>query len=121
MRYKKGKEAFDEITQGKGEEMMKPLRDFSPDFERFIMEYPFGDLYTRSQLDLKTRELITLSSLITLGFALPQLKLHMKAAIAAGCTKSELTETIIQLTAYAGFPTCINAMMVLKEVYDELG
>lgn len=121
MRYSKGKREFDKITNGEGEKMMQPLRDIAPDFERFIMEYPFGDLYPRTELDLKTRELITIASLTTLGYALPQLKLHVKAAIGAGCTKSELTETITQLSAYAGFPACINAMMIVKEVFDEMG
>lgn len=118
-RYLKGKEQFDKITDGKGEEMMDIIRKVSPEFERFIMEYPFGDLYSRNELDLKTRELITIASLTTLGHALPQLKLHIKAALNCGCTKTEITETILQLTAYAGFPACINAIIVAKEVFEE--
>lgn len=48
---------------------------------------------------------------------LPQLKVHIKAALNVGCTQEEIKEVIIQMAAYAGFPAALNAMFVAKEVF----
>ena len=81
---------------------------------------PFGEFYAHSDLlDLKSRELITLSTLITQG-TWPQLKIHLYAALNVGCTFVEIEQAILQLIVYVGMPKVINAMTVLKEVRDEM-
>ncbi len=79
----------------------------------------FGDVYGRPELDLKSREIATIASLTTLGSAIPQLKVHVHAALNVGCTRQEIIEIMIQMAVYAGYPTALNALFAAKEVFDE--
>jgi 4-carboxymuconolactone decarboxylase len=97
------------------------LKDISPEMARFVIEFPYGDIYSRPGLDMKTRELITIASLTTLGHARDQLKAHVHNALNAGCTKDEIIEVIIQMSVYAGFPVALNALFATKEVLEEKG
>ena len=81
--------------------------------------FPFGELYSRNILDLKTRELCTIAALTVQGFALPQLKLHIRAAIRCGASRPEVAEVITQMTAYCGFPAATNALLIMKDVFDD--
>ncbi len=72
---------------------------------RYTIEYPFGDIYSRQGLDLKSREIATVAALSAMGNAEPpQLKVHINAALNVGCTPEEIVEIIIQMSVYAGFP-----------------
>jgi len=82
--------------------------------------FPFAELFTRSVLDLKTRELCTVAALTVQGFALPQLKLHIKAALRCGASREEVVETITQMIAYCGFPAATNALLTAKELFEQL-
>jgi len=118
-RYKKGWETLGKINSQAGQRILDLLKDISPDMARFVIEYPYGDIYSRPGLDLKTRELLTIASLTTLGYAKDQLKAHIKNAFNAGCTKEEMTEVMMQMSIYAGFPAALNALFILKEVLQE--
>ena len=59
----------------------------APDFAKYMIEFPFGDLYARPELDLKTREIVAVAALTALGYATPQLKFHIGAALNAGCSR----------------------------------
>lgn len=118
-RYKKGWETLAGINSEAGERILSMLEDISPDMAKFVIEYPYGDIYSRSGLDIKTRELITIASLTTLGYAKDQLRAHVHNALKAGCTKVEIIEVMIQMSVYAGFPAALNALFVAKEVFAE--
>lgn len=120
-RYQKGLETLGRINGEAGERIINLLKDISPDMARFVIEFPYGDIYSRNELDLKTRELITIASLTTLGFAQQQLKAHVSNALSAGCTKEEIIEVIMQMSVYAGFPASLNGMFAAAEVFDENG
>ena len=119
-RYEKGKETLESIQGKSVEEIFKGLEDIAPDLSRFVIEYPYSEIYTRKDLDLKTREICTVSALTVLG-TIPQLKEHINAALNVGNTPSEIVEVIMQMSAYCGFPKSINAMMAAKEVFNERG
>jgi len=70
------------------------LKRIAPDFERFLVEFPFGDIYSRPGLDVKSREIATVAALTALGFAAPQLRVHIHGALRAGCSKEEIVELI---------------------------
>ena len=92
------------------------LSAISPKLNEFAIEFPFGNFYANEHLlDLKTRELITIASLVTQGM-LPQLKLHIEGAFNIGCTFDQIEQTILQMSVYVGMPKTINAMKVFKEV-----
>jgi 4-carboxymuconolactone decarboxylase len=78
-----------------------------------------GDIYSRPALDLKQRELITLTSLITQGAGERQLIFHFKAALHIGWSLEELIEIIIHCAAYSGFPRAAFALEVLQQLNSE--
>jgi 4-carboxymuconolactone decarboxylase len=118
-RFQKGLKILNSINGTNGQRIMKLLNDISPDMARFVIEFPYGDIYSRPGLDLKTRELLTIASLTTLSTAPAQLKAHVRNAINAGCTKEEIVETIMQMCVYAGFPAALNGLFEAQEVFIE--
>jgi 4-carboxymuconolactone decarboxylase len=95
------------------------IKALAPEFAWVNVTFPFGELYTRDVLDLKTRELCTVSALTVQGFSLPQLKLHIDAALRAGASREEVIEVITQMIAYAGFPAATNALMTADAVFQD--
>lgn len=118
-RYQKGLKILRAINGQEGKTILQSLQAVSPEMAKFVVEFPYGDIYSRPGLDLKTRELITIASLVTLGFAQKELKAHIRNAINAGCTQTQIKETMIQMSVYAGFPAALNALMVAKEVFEQ--
>ena len=117
-RYEKGKKCLEDIQGKSVEEIFKDLDDIAPDLSRFVIEYPYSEIYTRDGVDLKTREICTVSALTVLG-TIPQLKEHINAALNVGNTPEEIIEIMMQMSAYCGFPKAINAVMAAKEVFIE--
>lgn len=118
-RYIRGWEKLKEIDGEAGEKVFESLQDISPDLAKFIIEYAFGDIYTRKGLDLKSKEIAVVASLTAMGTAQPQLKVHINGALNTGSSINEIKEVILQMAGYSGFPSCINGMNALKEVLDE--
>ncbi len=117
-RYEKGKEVLEGIQERSLEEIFKGIEDVAPDMSRFVVEFPYSEIYTRSEVDLKTRELCTVAALTVLGTA-PQLKDHINAALNVGNSPKEIVEIIMQMSAYCGFPKSINGVVAAKEVFTE--
>lgn len=118
-RFTAGLAKLNEIDGDAGQKVMESLQDICPDLARFTVEYPFGDIYSREGLDLKSREIATVAALTALGNCTPQLKVHLNAALKVGCTEDELKEVILQMSVYAGFPAALNGMFAFKEVLAE--
>jgi len=118
-RFERGLAKLREVDGRSGEEVLAALDSIAPDLGRLVVEYPFGDIYTRPQLSLKDRELVTIAALAALGHCQPQLKVHINGALNVGWTEEEIVETFIQLTVYAGFPAALNAMFTAKAVFEE--
>lgn len=119
-RYEIGVERFKEIEGDNGEKVIERLTDLDPDLARYVLEFPFGDIYNRPGLDLKSREIVTIAALIALGNATSQLKVHIHGALNVGVSRQEIIEIIIQMAVYAGFPAALNAMRAAKEVFMEI-
>lgn len=117
-RYEAGLEMLGKIDGKAGEAVVASLADIAPDFGRYLIEFPFGDIYSRSQLDLRSREIATVAALAALGNAAPQLKIHLQAALNVGVSKDEIVEILMQTAVYAGFPAALNGLFVAKEVFD---
>jgi 4-carboxymuconolactone decarboxylase len=118
-RFERGWKKLNEIDGEAGEKVFESLKDIAPDLGRYIIEFPFGDVYSRPGLDVKSREIATVSALTALGNAAPQLKVHVHAALNVGCTREEIVEIIIQMAVYAGFPAALNGMAAAKDVFKE--
>lgn len=119
-RYTRGQEALSRIHGHIGEGVMDTLKDIAPDFARLIIEFPYGDIYSRGVLTPKERQIATIASLTTLGNAPAELKAHIQGGLNVGCTRQEIVEVIIQMAVYAGFPAAVNAILLAKEVFAEL-
>jgi len=118
-RYARGWRKLEEIDGEGGRRVIESLRDVAPDLGRFTVEFPFGDVYTRPGLDLRSREIATVAALTAMGNAAPQLKVHLHGALNVNVTRAELIEVIIQMAVYAGFPAALNGMLAAKEVFGE--
>lgn len=118
-RYKRGLDKLREIDGQAGEKVISALADIAPDFAKLLIEFPFGDIYARPQLDLKSREIGVVAALTALGNAAPQLKVHIHGALNVGCTREEVVEIIMQMAVYAGFPAALNGLFAAKEIFLE--
>lgn len=118
-RYQRGLEKLREIDGEAGERVLRSLEDIAPDFARYLIEFPFGDIYSRPGLDLKSREIAVVAALTALGNAAPQLKVHIQAALNVGVGRTEIVETIMQMAVYAGFPAALNGLFAAKEVFAQ--
>lgn len=116
-RYERGWEKLREIDGEVGELVVQSLQDIAPDFARYLIEFPFGDIYSRPGLDLKSREIAVVAALTALGNATPQLKVHIQGALNVGVSRDEIVETIMQMAVYAGFPAALNGFTAAKEVF----
>ncbi|NAZ92874.1 carboxymuconolactone decarboxylase family protein [Vibrio toranzoniae] len=115
-RFDIGLERLNHIDGEAGQQVIESLQDIFPDLAKYTIEYPFGDIYSRPGLDLKSREIATVAALTALGNCAPQLKVHLNAALNVGCNEEEIKEVILQMSVYAGFPSALNAMFAFKEV-----
>ena len=117
-RYKTGWDKLAEIDGEQGQKVVDALKDISPEFADLLIEFPFGDVYSRPGLDLKSREIATVAALTAMGTAAPQLKVHIHGALNVGCSPQEIIEIMIQMAVYAGFPAALNGLFAAKEVFD---
>jgi len=117
--YERGLQRLKEVDDIAGEKVIDSLADISPDLGRYVIEFGFGEIYSRPGLSLQQRELATVAALTAMGTAQPQLKVHLAAALNVGLSRLEITETIIQMALYAGFPAALNGMFAAKEVFAE--
>jgi 4-carboxymuconolactone decarboxylase len=113
-RFTIGLEQLAKIDGEAGQQVIDSLQYICPDLARFTIEYPFGDIYTRQALDLKSREIAMVAALTALGHCKPQLKVHLNAALNVGCTEDEVKEILLQMSVYAGFPSALNGVFVFK-------
>ena len=122
-RRSKGLKLLSQINNRTEDEILKMLSVISPisdDLKNYIIDYSFGDIFSRSGLDLKSKEIAVVAAMTAMGNAAPQLKIHLAGALNTGSSVDEVKEIIIQMSAYSGFPRSINAMITLKEVLKEL-
>lgn len=116
-RLERGKRALAEIDGEAGRNVIAALADVAPDFATYLFEFPFGDIYSRPGLDLRAREIATVAALTAMGTATPQLKVHIEAGLNVGLTEDEITEIIMQMAVYAGFPAALNGLFAAREVF----
>lgn len=90
------------------------------DMMDILQKYIFGEVFTVGNLDIKTREMLTVVSL-TVQQTMPQLKAHINAALNVGVTPIELREAIYQCAPFIGFPKTLNALNTFNEVIKERG
>ena len=91
---------------------------FGRDFQHFMTEYCWGGCWGRETLERKTRSMVTLAILGTLG-RMHEFETHFRAAFGNGCTNDELRDVLFHITIYAGVPAGVEAFRVAQKVLDE--
>ena len=118
-RFDLGWNKLAEIDGEQGQRVAQALEWIAPDFAKFLIEFPFGDIYSRPGLDLKSREIATVAALCAMGNAAPQLKVHIHGALNVGCSPKEIVEVLMQMAVYAGFPAALNGLFAAQDIFNE--
>lgn len=110
-----------ELGGDRGIQVHKELLEFFPAFGNWAVKWGYGEVWSRDALDVKQRELVTLAALTVMGDSERALNYHIRAALRVGLTPHEVTEAIQHCVGYIGVPRVMNALYVLKSVFEELG
>src|SRR4051812_16847418 len=93
--------------------------DFDADYQRYITECAWGAIWTRPGLEKKTRHMLTIAMLASLGKQ-EELAMHIRATRNTGVTPEEVREVFLQVAVYAGVPAANSAFAIAKRVYQEI-
>jgi 4-carboxymuconolactone decarboxylase len=120
-RYRRGVDVVQKLSSGSLEKFLKTSRiaEVAPDFARMVVEFVFGDIYSRDALTLRDREIAAIASLASLGHAGPQLRTHVEAALQLGLSKAEIVEILMQIGIYSGVPSALNALSDCHDLLAE--
>ncbi len=117
-RYEKGLKLLRKMLgEERAEETRKAWQELSPDFERYVLDFLSGEIWSRTGLPLKIKSLVTVSALAALGRT-QGLELNIHMALKNGATRDDIIETLIQIAPYAGFPACWEGLLVARKVFD---
>ena len=90
--------------------------EFTAEFQELITRYAWGEIWTRPDLDRKTRGLITIAMMVALNRS-EELQLHLKAALKNGVTRAEIKEVLLQAAIYCGVPAANHAFHMAEQVF----
>ncbi len=93
-------------------------KQICPDFENYVTEFLAGEIWSRPQLDLRTRSLVTIAALAATGRPLG-LELNIRMALNNGASRQEVIETLLHIAPYAGFPACWEGLALAHKVFSE--
>ena len=102
------------------DEQVAAANDFNRPLQDYVTKTCFGETWTRPHLDHKTRSLITLAILTSLGRQ-NQVRTHVQGAIANGVSKEEIREVLMHTVIYAGLPAAVDSFRTAGEVFKQLG
>lgn len=120
-RYRRGVDVVQHLSPGSLEKFLKTSRiaEVAPDFARMVVEFAFGDLYSREVLSLRDREIAAIASLASHGHASRQLRTHVEAAQRLGLSRAEIVEILMQTAIYGGLPAALNALADCHDLLTE--
>lgn len=104
---------------GAAQALKDDMEGLCPDFVDMSIEWALGGITARPGLDLVTRELVVIASCVTLGHTVVQLRAHVHVALAAGATREQIIESILQLSFYAGGASVRNALVHCRDLLTE--
>ncbi len=124
--YEKGIKKIQEFTVTHTEanptgemEIGEGFKDLAPDLSKYVVEFAFGDIYSRPGLDNKQKVLTTIAGLVAQG--MPQIEIHVNSGLNVGLTPEEIVGCVMHLLPYTGFPRVLNALKVVEKVFNERG
>jgi 4-carboxymuconolactone decarboxylase len=96
------------------------MDDFTRPLQELVTEYCWGEIWTRPGLPRKTRSLLNVAMLTALNRP-HEVRLHLRAALRNGCTRTEIREVLLQTAIYCGVPAAIDSFRIAREVLNETG
>ena len=118
-RFERGSRKINELLPNGDQGVLKGLGKIAPDLANYVLEFIFGDLYARPGLELKIKQMLTITILTTLGNAKPQLAYHINCGLNIGISRQEIIDIMTHVAGYAGFPAALNGVTTAKEVFTE--
>jgi len=120
-RLAQGTKAFEDSLGISADAFIAGFAEIALGFGEMILESEFGTAYQRPGLDLLTRELIIVATCAMLGTAgTGAVKLHIPAALRAGATRTQIVETLVQISFSAGLPIAIGALQTARSLFAEM-
>ena len=122
-RYARGLQALKDIDGEAGETVVARLAqspDIGQDVAEMLVGFAFGEVYSRPLLPRRDKEIAVIAALAAMGYPLPQLKVHIRAALNVGVTREEIKEIFVLMALYAGFPAMLNALLAMEEVFGQV-
>jgi 4-carboxymuconolactone decarboxylase len=116
-RRARGAQKIGEILGQTPEQVEQSLSDLAPQLATYVLEVIYGDIYQAPTLDSRTRQIVTVAALATLGTAAPQLRTHIGGALRCGVAQEELIEIMMQLVPYVGVAAAINGVAACRDVF----
>ena len=102
------------------DQVLQSATDFTRPLQEMVTRYCFGEVWTRSLLDRKTRSMLTMALLVALNRP-NQLRGHVRGAVKNGVSKDEIREVLLHSMIYAGVPAGVDSFQHATEVLKELG
>ena len=115
--YRRGLERLRELDGQAGLDWAEELAAVNPDLARLTVAFPYGDVWSRPGLSDRDREIAVIAALTALGNSREELASHVSMARKIGLSEVEITEVIILMSVYAGFPVALKALHAAKEVF----
>ena len=94
------------------------VNDFNSHFQEMVTEFAWGGIWGDDTLEKKTRSLINLAMLSSLGRS-HEIELHFRAALNNGCSTDEIRATLEQVAIYCGMPAGVEAFRIGRRILDE--
>lgn len=123
--YEKGIKKIQELTKASDDnptgfmDIGEGFKDIAPDLQKYVVEFAFGQIYSRPGISDTQRVMATITALVAQGK--PQIAMHIKTGLSVGLKPEEIVGVIIHLIPYVGFPSVLNALKVAQEVFKEEG
>jgi len=116
--YQRGLEIRERIWGPAANERLQRYGDAHPEFARMLVQYLFGEVWSRPELPLRSRSLITMAILTALNRT-PELAIHIRGALRLGIPREEITEVIVHAGMYAGIPVAVEGLRTATQVFEE--
>lgn len=117
-RWERGWKTLTEATGTESPAVVRRVAEVAPELARWIVEFGYGDAYSRPGLERDTRQLVTIGTLAALGGCEDQLEVHVALALRVGNSPEQIIETIMHVLPYIGFPRALNALEAARRVLD---
>ncbi len=119
-RRRTGERTLRKIHGDYGLAVLNKLDDIAPELKRWVIDFGFGEVYSRRMLDIKSRQIATIAAMVALGHSGDELRSHIRAGLNAGLSRGQIVELTMQMALYAGFPAAINGVKAAQATFTEL-